>query len=454
MAVAEDREVFRASFDRFAERLAESDAPWLRRLRTAAMARFAEKGFPTTREEAWRKTSVARIARTAFRPADGHAPDAEALSTLGLPAFRGLRAVFVNGRFSAGLSALAEAPKGLEVLSLRDVLRRQPGRLEPLVERVVGQSGHVFADLNTAFLEDGAAVFVAPGVGLAEPIHLVYLSVPPERSEVEGPGSEPTVSFPRTLVVAGRGSEARIVETYAGPDGRAYFTDAVTEVLVEDGASVDHYKLQREGEAAFHVATLAVRQGRDARFSDHAISLGAALARNDVAVLFAGEGGECTLDGLFFADGERHTDTHTRIDHAVPHCASRELYKGILDGSARGVFDGLIVVRPGAQKTDAWQTNKNLLLSRQALVDSTPRLEILADDVKCRHGSTTGQLDPAALFYLRSRGIAEAAARALLTYAFASDLVHRIRVEPLRAAVEAYLRSRLPGAPEIKEALA
>jgi len=444
--VAEDREVFRASFERFAARRADPDAPWLARLRTAAMARFVEKGFPTTREEAWRKTSVARIARTAFKPAEGGVSGAEALAGLGLPGFHGPQIVFVNGRWSAELSTPGAALPGLEVRSLREVLARQPERLEPLLNRVAGESGNVFADLNTAFVEDGAVVFVAPGAVLEEPVHLVYLSVTPER--------EPTVSFPRTVIVAGRGSEARLVESYGGKGGAVYLTNAVTEVVVEDGASLDHYKLQRESESAFHVATLAVRQERNARFTDHAISLGAALARNDIGVLFGGEGGEGTLLGLFLGDGERHLDTHTRIDHAVPHCASRELYKGILDGSARGVFDGLIVVRPGAQKTDAWQTNKNLLLSRQALVDSTPRLEILADDVKCKHGSTTGQLDPAALFYLRSRGIAEAAARALLTYAFASDLVQRIRVEPLRRAVEAYLQSRLPSALEIKEAFA
>ena len=444
--VAEDRQVFRASFDRFAERLSEKDAPWLRRLRTAAMARFAERGFPTTRDEAWRKTSVARIARTAFRPADANVSGAEALPAFDLPGFSGPRIVFVNGSYSAELSAPGPARSGLEVLSLRDVLARQPARLEPLITRVVGETGHVFADLNTAFIEDGALVFVAPGVVLEEPVHLLYLSL--------NPGDAPTVSFPRTLIVAGKGSEARVVESYGGPDGQVYLTNAVTEIVVEEGASVDHYKLQREGDRAFHVATLAVRQGRNARFSDHAVAFGADLSRNDIGVLFGGEGGECTLNGLFLADGERHADTHTRVDHAVPRCTSRQLYKGVVDGAARGVFDGLVLVRKDAQKTDASQTNKNLLLSRQALVDSTPRLEILADDVKCKHGSTTGQLDPQALFYLRSRGIAETAARTLLTYAFASDVVRRIRVEPLRKAVEAHLQSRLPAAAEIKEAFA
>jgi Fe-S cluster assembly protein SufD len=256
------------------------------------------------------------------------------------------------------------------------------------------------------------------------------------------------------LVVAGKGSEGRVVETWAGPDGSVYLGNAVTEVVVDDNAFVDHYKLQREGEQAFHVATLAARLGRDARFADHSFSFGAAISRNDIDVRFAAEGGECVLNGLFMVDGTRLTDTHSRVDHAQPHCSSRELYKGVLDESGRGVFNGLVLVRPGAQKTDAEQMNRNLLLSRKALVHSVPQLEILADDVKCRHGSTTGQLDPAALFYLRSRGIGEEEARGLLTWAFASDLVHDLPVPSLRRAVQGHLLTRLEGAALVKEAIA
>ncbi len=441
MTVAAERDVFCTSFDHFVRGLGQ-DAPWLAALRTGAMARFAEKGFPTTREEAWRHTSVAPLARTHFRPAAAAVP-VDGITPLA--GFHGPRAVFVNGHFSRELSSAAEPASGVEVRSLRNVLGREPQRLEPFLARVTGQ-GSVFADLNTAFLEDGAVVFLADGAVPPEPIQLAFFSANPEGA--------PTVSYPRVLVVAGRRSEARIVEVYAGPEGQAYFTNAVTEIAVGEGASVEHYKLQRESEAAFHVHAVTARLERDARFADRAVSIGASLARNDIDVRFDGEGGECALDGLFLADGKRHTDTHTLIDHTSPHCASRELYKGILDGGGRGVFDGTIVVRKDAQKTDAWQTNKNLLLSREALVHSTPRLEILADDVKCKHGSTTGQLDEAALFYLRSRGISEAAARSLLVYAFASDVVSRIRVEPLRKAVEAYLAARLPGAPEVQEAVA
>jgi Fe-S cluster assembly protein SufD len=242
------------------------------------------------------------------------------------------------------------------------------------------------------------------------------------------------------------------VETFTSPDGRASLSNAATEVVVEDNASVDRYKLQQEGREALHVATLAARLGRDARFTDHGIALGAALSRNDIDVRFDAFGGDCALNGLFVLDGRRVADTHSRVEHARPHCTSRQLYKGIVDDQGRGVFNGLVVVRPGAQKTDAAQTNRNLLLSREALVHSTPQLEILADDVKCKHGSTTGQLDPVALFYLRSRGLGEAAARSLLTWAFASDVVGRIQVGPVRRAVERHLQAHLPGVADLGEA--
>ena len=230
-------------------------------------------------------------------------------------------------------------------------------------------------------------------------------------------------------------------------------TCAVTEALVDDNASLRRYKLQDESPTAFHLSSFAARLQRHARFADFSVSLGAALSRHDIGVEFAAEGGEATLDGLFYADGDRHTDTHSLIDHAQPHCTSRELYKGVVGGRGRGVFSGKILVRPGAQKTDAAQTNRNLLLSREALVHSIPQLEILADDVKCRHGATTGQLDEMALFYLRSRGLSEAAARGLLTVAFVSDLVHRIALFALRERVASRLVSSLPGAGEAREAV-
>jgi Fe-S cluster assembly protein SufD len=435
-ALVAEREAYREDFAEF--RSGRREPPWLAELREAAYQRFAERGYPTTREEAWRFTSVAPIARTRFaRPAPGtRLGSSEALRLSLGGAVPGPRAVFVNGRFAPELSALDGAAT---VTSLADAIAADAQPLAPLLGRVAAPAG-AFADLNAAFAEDGALVRIPAGRRLEAPLHLLYVSVPP------GDGA-PTVSHPRTLVVAGRGSEATLVEKFGGPDGRAYFTNAVTEVVLEDGAGLAHYRIQREGRAAFHVATLAVRQGRDSRYAGLRVALGAALARADVAVRLLGEGAECRLDGLFLADGEQHTDSHTAIDHAVPRTASRELYKGVVGDRARGVFHGTVLVRPGAQKTDAHQANYNLLLSREALVHSTPALEIRADDVKCKHGSTTGQLDATALFYLRSRGIGEAAARGLLTFAFASELVSRIRVPALRFAVLALLEARLPGVP-------
>jgi Fe-S cluster assembly protein SufD len=443
--VAEEKDAYRAGFERFAAAHAGSDPAWLRERRTAAFARFVEKGLPTAKDEAWRHTPVAPLAKGRFEPAAPDAPPPvgalEALPRDG----RGALVVVVNGRISRQHSVLDTGQAGVEVTSLRDLLQEAPARLEPWFGRVADGRTGVFSDLNTAFAEDGAVVLLAPGTILKEPILVAHVTA--------GNGA-PAVSYVRTLVVAGRGSECRVVETFASPDGRASLSNAVTEVVVEDNAFVDHYKLQEEGREALHVATLAARLSRDARFSDHAVTLGAALSRTDIDVRFEAEGGECVLNGLFVLDGRRVADTHSRVEHARPHCSSRQLYKGVVDGQARGVFNGLVVVRPGAQKTDAAQANRNLLLSREALVHSTPQLEILADDVKCKHGSTTGQLDPDALFYLRARGLGEAAARSLLTWAFASDLVRQMEVPPLRRAVERHLQAHLPGVAGLSEALA
>jgi Fe-S cluster assembly protein SufD len=444
-AVAEDKDAYRAGFERFATAHAASDPAWLRARRTAAMVRFVERGLPTARDEAWRHTPTGPLAKGSFLPADPAArASADSLEALPLPGLRGALLVLVNGRLSPELSSPDPAQPGVEVASLREVLRSQPGRLEGWLGLAADGRTGVFADLNAAFADDGAVVLLAPGTILKEPIHLAHLSA--------GDGAS-RVSYARTLVVAGRGSECRIVESFTSPAASTSLTNAVTEVVVEDNALVDRYKLQQEGPTALHVASLAVRLGRDARFVDHSLSFGAALSRNDIDVRFDAEGGDCALDGLFVVDGRRVADTHSRIEHAQPHCSSRQLYKGVLDGQARGVFNGLVVVRPGAQKTDALQMNRNLLLSREALVHSTPQLEILADDVKCKHGSTTGQLDANALFYLRSRGIGEAEARSLLTWAFASDLVRKLEIEPLRRSVGRHLQASLPGIAALAEAL-
>ena len=436
------RETFAAQFDHPARARETGASRPIDALRAAALARFQKRGLPTTRDEDWRFTSVAAIARTAFV-----APDPALSARVSTAEVEPLRLadaaaelVFVDGIFAPGLSRLgptASAPAG----SLKGRLAGDGAALEPHLARLPGERAHAFADLNTAFFEDGAVVEIRPGATLREPVHLIFLA---------SAQASPAVTYPRTIVLCGAGSEASVVETYAGPAG---LRSAVTEILVGENASLRRYKLQEEADTAYHVGALYARLERSARFSDFSVSLGSALCRNDLEVTFAGEGGEATLDGLFFADGERTSDTHTLIDHVAPHCTSRELYKGIVAGKGRGVFSGRVVVRKGAQKTDAAQASRNLLLSREALVHSIPQLEILADDVKCRHGATTGQLDETALFYLRSRGLSEPAARGLMTVAFAAEILRRIPQLTLRERFAARLLSRLPGADEVREAV-
>jgi Fe-S cluster assembly protein SufD len=424
-------------FEEFARPRASNEPGWLQSQRRSAIERFATEGFPTTRQEAWRFTSVAAIARSSFRPMDDAFADVGHHSDAHLPG--AISVVFANGRLVQAPSS-SSLPEGLRLRSLREALARDPESLQGRLGRLTGESANVFAALNTAFFADGVLMEVLPGAVVKEPVHVVFLS--------SGTSEHVTpLIAPRVLVVAGRGSESAVVESHVGVAEGGYLSLGVSEIFLEEGARVDHHKLQQESRAAFHVATLAVRQERDSRFADHAVSLGAALARNDIGVALAGEGAECVLDGLFVTDGEQHSDTHTHIDHAQPQCASRELYKGILSERSRGVFHGTILVRPGAQKTDALQVNRNLLLSKEALVNSTPALEIHADDVKCKHGSTTGHLDALALFYLRSRGVGEEAARNLLVHAFAGEVVGRLRLGCFRAHVEAVLRQRLPGEP-------
>ncbi|HET8648348.1 MAG TPA: Fe-S cluster assembly protein SufD, partial [Vicinamibacteria bacterium] len=371
---------------------------------------------------------------------DGATPgaaDARMVHALTLGAEAAAELVFVDGRYAPELSRTAA--DDVVVSSLAEALERAPATVEPHLFRIAG-ADNVFGDLNAALATDGAVVVVPERSVVGLPIHLLYLST--------GNGTGPArMAHVRTLVLAGRGSQSSLVQTWAGAEGARYLTTAATEVLLEEGAIVDHYRLQQESVAAFHVSSLHARQGRGSRFTDHGLLLGAALSRNDATVILDGEGAECALDGLFLAGGAQHVDAHTVIDHARPHCTSRELYNGVLDGKARGVFHGRIVVRPDAQKTSAHQANHNLLLSREALVNSTPALEIHADDVRCKHGSTTGQLDPQSLFYLRSRGIGEELARAMLVYAFAADVIGRVGAPAVRARLQSLLAGRLAGAP-------
>jgi len=430
-------DLYLAAFDR-ARRDGAGAPAWLARVRDAAIARFGALGFPTTRHEEWRFTSVAPIAERAFQLAsDGAARVSEAdLAPALFGAAGANRLVFVNGRRADQLSVAGRWPAGVEVTDLAAALAADPARLEAHLTRLAGFDDRPFVALNTAFFGAGALVVVPDGVVVEEPIHVLFVA-----TAADGP----TVSHPRVLVVAGANSQVRLVESYAGAGEGTTFTNAVTEVVVGENAVVDHYKVQRESAGGYHVGSMHLRLARSATFSSHSIALGAALARNDVEAVLDGEGGECTLNGLYLVDGRRLVDNHTTIDHAQPHCDSHEVYKGILSGQAQGVFNGKIIVRPDAQKTDAKQTNRALLLSDDAQINTKPQLEIFADDVKCTHGAAVGQLDDDAIFYLRSRGLDFDQARTLLIQAFAGDILGRIRVEALREQLEAEMLRQLPG---------
>jgi len=418
-------------------------------LRQAAYARFAELGLPTVKDEEWKYTSLAPLAQIPFaRPEAEATPSPVTLGQLdrvagGPPGDGAVRLVFLDGRYRPELSSRAGSAGGAYIGSLAAAIAERPELVDRELARHADHQHDALTALNTAFVEDGAFVYLPAGAELQGPIHLLFVSTAP---------AKPTLSQPRNLIVLGERSRATVVETYAGLSDDVYFTNAVTEVVLGESSHLDHYKLQEESARAFHIALTQVHHGRYSRFTSHSVALGAALARNEVRTLLASEGSECTLNGLYMATGKQHLDNRTLIDHQAARCTSRELYKGVLDGQSRGVFSGRVLVRHDAQKTDASQTNKNLLLSDEALVDTKPQLEIFADDVKCAHGAAVGQLDEDALFYLRSRGIGQEAAKSLLTYAFASEMVNLIPLGALRAHVRDLVTSKLPEWEKLKEA--
>jgi Fe-S cluster assembly protein SufD len=413
---------------------------WLKELRESAIASFEKLGFPTTRDEDWKYTSVDSIVSTVFERSEHNSSNKSiAAAEIRSLAFSGLadsRLVFVNGLYSPKLSGLHGFPPGTRVESVANALRGDDGVLHSHLSRYVRYQKHSFVALNTAFVEDGALVLIPKGEMVEEPIHLIFVSTGQDR---------PVISHPRNLIVLDEGSQACIVESYVGTGSGAYFANAVTEIVGGKGASIEYYLLEREGNAGFHVGTLEAQLSRQCTLSAHAITLGGALVRNDVHVALNGEGSECSLNGLYLVDGKQHVDNHTEIEHYQPRARSQELYKGILSGSARGVFNGKILVHKDAQKSDARQTNKNLLLSENAVINTKPQLEIYADDVKCSHGSTVGQLDRDALFYLRSRGIPLGEAQSLLSYAFASEVISKIKIAPMRAQLDDYLLMKFKG---------
>ena len=418
-----------SEFPGFEARVAPTVPRWVSDIRRKALERFRTLGYPTTRNEDWHFTSAAPIAEQAFHVTE--APGGEVrvgdLEPFQFSEKAWPTLVFVNGRFSEDLSTFSTLPAGVRVTELARAWKEQSALLERYLTKIADYETAAFTALNTAFMLDGAVVHIAANAVLQTPLHLLFVS---------DAYAAKTVAHPRTLIVAERNSSATIVESYVSLGDARYFTNAVTEVALDDGAQLRHYRIQRESERAFHVGTTQVHQARSSLYKSFSFATGSRLARINVYTKLQGEGSEVWLDGLYMVDGEQHVDHQTRIEHLQPNCASHEVYKGVLDGVSHGVFNGQVLVDPIAQKTDGKQTNNNLLLSDHARVDTKPQLEIFADDVKCTHGATVGRIDEMALFYMKSRGIGAQMARELLTYAFAADVIERIELDAVRTGLE------------------
>jgi len=406
--------------------------PWLRRLREEAQSRFSATGFPSPREEEWKYTNIAPIEKKRFVPAidsPSDMTDTNVLTRLRLANAWSL--VFVDGIYSAEHSVTAGLPESVIATSLAEALEQHPDRIEGLLNRMVPEA-HGFIDFTTAYFRDGAFVHIPAGRILDKPLQVIHLSTRPDGLAVT-----------RNLIALEQQAEASLVETYAGTEDLSYLTASITEISVGENAGLNHYKLQSETAKSYHFGGIYARQARSARFRQHHLAFGSLLARTEIHA-HLGHAAECELGGLFLGTGRRHLDTQTLIHHRAPCGISRETYRGIAGDRARGVFSGRIVVHPDAQKTDAEMSNRNLLLSEDAEIDSKPQLEIHADDVKCAHGVTVGQLDPEAVFYLESRGVDEPTARNMLTFAFANEMVEKIRLNSLKNLAQSELLSFLP----------
>ncbi len=410
---------------------------WLQTVRRAGLERFAALGFPTLRDEDWRFTNLAPLTALPFQlapAASDHAIGPGALAGLAFAHLPGDRLVFVDGRYAPELSAVKPHPGGVVVTNLAAALKTHAGALEPHLTRLADSEGQAFTALNEAFFTDGAFIQLPPRQEVADPIRVVFLATDRTPSD--------TV-FARNLIVAGANSRGTVIEQYVSLGSAPHVTNAVTELVTDDGATVEHVRLQDENDSAFHLAAFHGRLGRSTTLQLHSLALGARLSRYNIRTCLAGEGVEAVLNGLYLADGQRLADHHMIVDHAQPNCASHEYFNGILADRSKGVFHGRILVRPGAQKTDAKQTNKNLLLSDDATADTKPQLEIYADDVKCTHGATIGQLHPEHIFYLRARGIPLETARRMLIHAFAGEIIDRVRSEPIRTELDQIVWDRL-----------
>jgi Fe-S cluster assembly protein SufD len=434
--VATAKENYFSAYRLLAKAREGQDPVWLTNLRHKAGERFEALNFPTLRDEEWKYTNVAPILKTPFRQLldlDLQDITTESIAPFTFAETRRSQLVFVNGLYAPQLSDLSALPGGITVCNLAQVPAEAAKAVHTHLATQANHHDEVFTALNTASLGDGALVYIPAGQAVATPIHLLFLTT----------AKDATVAHPRILIVAAAGAIATVVESYAALNEGVYFTNAVAEVIAQNGAVITHYRLQQESEQAFHIATTQVYQERGSNYTSYAISLGADIARHDLNVVLGDEGSETTIDGLYVVTGKQHCDNHTTIDHAHPHCTSHQVYKGILNDQGRAVFNGKVFVRKGALLTDAQQLNKNLLLSSQAHVDTKPQLEIFADDVKCSHGATVGQLEDEELFYLATRGLSPERARSLLTYGFAEDIISKIKLASVHEILDRAVLEKL-----------
>jgi Fe-S cluster assembly protein SufD len=424
---------------RLIEKRNGGEPAWLKSIRAHALDLFTKRGYPTTRDEEWKFTNISPIAKTNFKLGEAqHAKiTAEQVRGFDVPDLgAAARVVFINGIFAPRLSTLNM--KGVQILRLSEAMKSHRELVQPHLE---GHALHkakadAFTLMNTAFVEDGAVIYISRRAVIEQPIELLSIC-----TATDGP----FMSHPRNIIVADESSECTVIERYVSLDAGVYFTNAVTDIHIGENATVNHYLIEEEGGEAFNISTLRTRQLANSNCASHTILLGGKLVRNNVHSILDGEGAECLINGLFIGSESQHMDNHMRVEHAKPHGDSRQFYKGILDDQSTAVFSGRIIVHPGAQKTDAKQTNKNLLLSREAHVDTQPQLEIYADDVKCTHGATIGQMDEQAIFYLRARGISNDAARSMLVHAFAGESLTRMKNQAIRTYLDKILFARLPG---------
>jgi Fe-S cluster assembly protein SufD len=437
LELLKEQNLFTSAFRELLDAPAANEPAWLRLLRQKSFDRFEQIGFPTVKDEDWKYTSVAPIARTNFAPVFDYVSNKD-LKAFQYPEMRDSTLVFVNGIFQKELSSLQGLSNTAVVMSFADAIAS--GEHEPVIrEHFAWEGEDGFFALNLAFSQ-GLFIKIVAEAKIETPIHLLFVT----------DSSNPAAAFPRVLIVAEKNSNATIVESYASLASEGCLTNSVIELTIKDGAHVQHYKIQRESNQAFHIANTRADLGSNANYDTTTINFGAAISRHGIDVRMDHEGAQCSVDGLYMVDGNQHSDTHSVIDHRQPRCASHQLYKGILDGKSRAVFNGKVFVRHGAQQTDARQTNKNLLLSPEARVDTKPQLEIFADDVKCAHGAAVGQLDQDQLFYLESRGINSTLARNMLTYGFAEEVIEKIKIDSIKRELDEAVLHRLHSGLELQ----